>query len=277
MIKVGSYNKLKVEKQTSFGFYLTDGVANVLMPNKYAPEGLRIDDELEVFIYADSEDRPLATTLTPKAVAGEIAALKVKIVNQVGAFLDWGLEKDLFVPFGEQLEKMIAGRTYCVRVMLDELTNRVIATSKLKKHLQPVPRSFTAGREVEIIVVRVDDTGADVVADKKYSGKLYSNEIFEELHSGDCRKAYIKKVRADGRLDLSLQKQGYHAVVGDATETILTTLKAHDGFIGVNDKTPPAEIEKLFHMSKKTFKKALGSLYKTRVVTVEESGITLLK
>ncbi len=275
MINIGSYNQLKAAKQTSFGYYLTDGSENILLPNKYVPQGLSIGDTIKVFVYTDSEDRPLATTLTPKAVVGTITSLKVTDVNQFGAFLDWGLEKDLFVPFSKQLEKMQPGKTYCVKVLLDKLTNRVIGTSKLKKFLLPSPPHLRVGWKFAIMVVRVNDTDVDLVVNDKYSGKLYANEIFTPLHVGDQLEAYVKKVREDGRLDMSLQPPGYRAMFADASTTVLEVLKAHDGFLAVTDKSPPEEIEKFFHMSKKNFKKTIGGLYKQHIITINEQGIRL--
>lgn len=275
MINIGAYNQLKAARQASFGYYLTDGSENVLLPNKYVPADLRVGDDIRVFVYTDSEDRPLATTIEPKALVGEIAPLKATDVNRFGAFLDWGLEKDLFVPFSEQLEKMIPGHTYCVRVMLDKLTNRVIGTSKLKKFLLPAPADMRVGWQFESMVVRVNEIGADIIVAGKYQGRLYASEIFSPLRVGDRLKTYVKKVREDGRLDMSLQPSGYPAVFAEASATVLKTLEDHDGFIAVTDKTSPAEIEKIFQMSKKTFKKAIGGLYKQRVIAIDEKGISL--
>jgi hypothetical protein len=277
MIKIGEYNKLKALNHSNFGFYLTDGSVKVLLPNKYVPEDLKAGDDIEVFVYTDSEDRPVATTLKPKAIVGEFALLTVKEVNRIGAFLDWGLEKDLFVPFKMQLDDMKPGKPYYVRVLLDEDTNRVIATTKLKEFLRYDPADFKVNQEVDILALGFNGIGIDVIVNGEYSGMLYRNEVFKIIEAGDRAKAYVKKVREDGKLDLALQPHGYRAVVPAAAEQILGALKYYNGFLPVNDKTAPAEIERQFHMSKKTFKKAVGSLYKDRVIKVESRGITLLK
>ena len=277
MIKIGQYNKLRAWVHSDFGFYLTDGEVKVLLPNKYVPSNMQVRDEIEVFVYTDSEDRPVATTLKPKAIVGEFALMTVKEVNKIGAFLDWGLEKDLFVPFKMQLDDMKPGKSYYVRVLLDEDTNRVIATTKLKEYLRYDPKDFKENQEVDILVIGFNDIGIDVIVNGEYSGMLYRNEVFKVIEAGDRAKAYVKKVREDGKLDLALQPQGYRAVVPTAADTILDALKYYNGFLAVNDKTTPAEIERQFHMSKKTFKKAIGSLYKARIIKVEDSGITLVK
>ncbi len=277
MIKIGEYNKLRAWNPSDFGFYLADGTSKVLLPNKYVPDGLKVRDDIDVFVYTDSEDRPVATTLKPKAIVGEFALLTVKEVTPIGAFLDWGLEKDLLVPFKMQLDDMKPGKSYCVRVLLDEETNRVIATTKVKEYLRYDPVDFKVNQEVDILVIGFNDIGIDVIVNGEFSGMLYRNEVFKIIEAGDRAKAYVKKIREDGKLDLALQPQGYRKVVPTAAEQILEALKYYNGFLAVTDKTTPAEIERQFHMSKKTFKKAIGSLYKARIIKIEDSGITLIK
>lgn len=277
MIRIGEYNKLTTMEHSDFGFYLTDGKRKVLLPNKYVPAGLNVGDELEVFVYTDSEDRPVATTLRPRAIVGEFAWLTVKAVSRFGAFLDWGLEKDLFAPFKLQLARMQPGESYCVRVLLDDATERPVAASKLKPFLRRAPASgFKLNQVAEALVAGVGDLGFEAIVNGKYAGMLYRNEVFTTIKPGDRVKAYVKKVRADGKLDLALSPQGYLASVPGAAEQALEQLRRAGGFMAVNDKTPPSEIELRFQMSKKTFKKALGSLYKARLVKLDERGITLL-
>lgn len=275
MIKIGSYNLLQMEMESDYGVYLCSGKERVLLPNKYVPAGLKLGDEIEVFVYTDSEDRPVATTLRPFATVGEFVYLKVKSLAAAGAFLDWGLEKDLLTPFSLQEERMEVGQNYYVKITLDELTNRVVASSKLKKMLLNAPLSLVNNQEVDAVVYKTSDLGFSAVVDGKYSGILYRNQVFSPIIEGKVFKAYIMQIRDDGKIDLAMQPTGYRAMVDSASEKILATLVANNGKLNITSKTGTDEIQKIFHMSKKTFKKALGGLYKSRVVEIDDNCIKI--
>jgi len=273
---IGQYAELKVAKLVDFGVYLEgDDEALILLPNQYVPQKTQLDDTIKVFIYRDSEDRIIATTLNPKATVGEFAVMKVKSVTNIGAFLDWGLAKDLLVPFSEQKDKMQADQSYLVYVYLDSATGRVVATAKIEKVLIDVEANYNEGDEVDILVGRRTDLGYQALIDNDALGILYKNEIFGNLKTGDQRKAYIKKVRSDGKIDLSLQQQGYLNEVPKIGQLILDFLKEEEGFLPLNDKSSPEDIYYTLKMSKKNFKKAIGLLYKQKLITIEETGIYL--
>ncbi len=275
MINIGKYNLLRVVKKVDFGIYLdgkTDG--EILMPERYVPEGTEIDDVLNVFIYLDSEDRLIATTEKPYAQVGEVAFLKVKSVNNIGAFLDWGLMKDLLVPFREQKTDMTEGRSYLVFVYIDEKTNRIAASAKLDKFINKTAPQYAIGEEVDLILESETDLGYKAIINNSHWGMLYENEVFEQLEKGQRLKGYIKKIREDNKIDLSLHKPGYERVE-PAEKAILEMLKEKGGKIDVTDKSDAEQIYQLFGVSKKTFKKAVGALYKKRLIILEPNQIKI--
>lgn len=275
---IGQYAELKVAKLVDFGVFLEgEDEALILLPNQYVPAKTQIDDTIKVFIYRDSEDRIIATTLTPKAIAGEFAVMKVKSVTNIGAFLDWGLAKDLLVPFSEQRDKLQEGLSYLVFVYIDESTGRIVATAKIEKILKDVELSYNEGDEVDILVGKKGDLGFQVLINDDALGIIYKNEIFGHLKTGDKRKAYIKKLRPDGKIDISLQQQGYQNEVPKSGQQILDMLKDEEGFLPLNDKSSPDDIYYTLKMSKKNFKKAIGLLYKQKLITIEDAGIYLVQ
>ncbi|MDM8160677.1 S1-like domain-containing RNA-binding protein [Labilibaculum sp. K2S] len=275
---IGQFASLKVAKIVDFGVYLQgEDESLILLPTRYVPPKTQLDDTIKVFIYRDSENRIIATTLIPYATVGEFAYLKVKTVNNLGAFLDWGIAKDLFVPFSEQKDNMQVGYSYLIFVYLDNASGRIVGTAKIENVLRDVETSYAEGDEVEILIGRRNDLGYQVLISNDALGMLYQNEIFEPVRCGDVRKAYIKKIRPDGKIDISLQKQGYENKIPDSGEQILSQLKKEDGFLPLNDKSSPEDIYHLLNMSKKNFKKAVGLLYKQKLITIEDSGIFLVK
>jgi predicted RNA-binding protein (virulence factor B family) len=275
---IGQFAELKVAKIVDFGVYLQGKDESlILLPTRYVPLKTQLDDTIKVFIYRDSENRIIATTLIPYATVGEFAYLKVKTVNNLGAFLDWGIAKDLFVPFSEQKDNMQVGYSYLIFVYLDSASERIVGTAKIENVLRDVETTYAEGDEVEILITRRNDMGYQVLISNDALGMLYENEIFESVRCGDVRKAYIKKIRPDGKIDVSLQKQGYENKIPDSGDQILSQLKKEDGFLPLNDKSSPEDIYQLLNMSKKNFKKAAGLLYKQKLITIEDSGIFLVK
>ncbi len=276
MAEIGKLNSLRVVKEVDFGLYLDGGEhSEILLPKRYVPENAKPEDILEVFIYLDSEDRVIATTETPYIMVGEFACLKAVAITSMGAFLDWGLMKDLFVPFREQKQKMEEGKWYVVTVYLDYDSKRLVASAKIEKFLDNLPPEYDAGEEVDLLISGETDLGFNAIINNKHSGVLYKNEVFQPLKKGDRIKGYIKKIREDEKIDLILQKPGYQKV-DDISMRIVDVLKEHKGFIAITDKSDPDTIYNLFGVSKKTFKKAIGSLYKFRVISIEDKGIRLL-
>lgn len=276
MLRLGEYNKLKVLRGTSVGFYLGDDEGNdVLLPHKYIPLESNVGDELEVFLYKDSEDRIIATTLKPAIQLHQFACLNVKDVTQIGAFLDWGLEKDLFVPFREQNQKLKAGDYTIVYLYLDEQTDRLVASCKVDKFFQKENIDLETGQEVDLLVMNKTDLGFNVVVNNTYRGLVYENEIFKMLAWGDETKGYVKLVREDGKIDISLKKLGYDAIE-PAEQQILDQLKAAGGSLQLNDKSDPLDIQTQLQMSKKVFKKAIGGLYRQKLILIEDGGIKLV-
>lgn len=275
MNKLGTFQALEVMRLVDFGAYL-DGqeLGDILLPKRYMPEGCKPGDFLEVFIYLDSEDRIIATTEEPLATAGDFALLKVVSVNQVGAFLDWGLPKDLLVPFSEQKSKMEEGHWYIVYVYVDDESRRMVATTKLDKYLDNVPPEYHAGQEVQLMIHSKTDIGYKAIVNNMHWGMLYQNEVFRPLKSGEQLPGYIKQVREDEKLDVSLQKPGIESAM-DLSDRILSMLKEQGGFLAVTDKSSPETIYSFFGESKKNYKKAVGMLYKKRIITMESDGIRL--
>lgn len=276
MAEIGRLNELRVVKEVGFGVYLDGGdLGEILLPLRYVPEDCKVDDMLEVFIYLDSEDRIIATTEKPFAMVNDFALLKVVAVNSAGAFLDWGLPKDLLVPYSEQRPVMKEGESYVVRIYLDLNSNRLAASSKLDKFLHDEPGDLKPGQEVDLLICEQTDLGWKAIINNSHWGVLYDNEIFQPLNKGQKIKGFIKKIRDDKKIDLCLQKPGYEKV-DDISEAIITALKEQGGFIPVTDKSSPEIIYKMFGISKKTYKKAIGAIYKKKVITIENDGIKLV-
>ena len=274
-VVLGKYNQLEVVKQVDFGVYLNGGDdGEILLPSRYVPEGCKPGDMLNVFIYLDNEERLIATTLQPKVQVGEFACLEVAWVNEYGAFLDWGLMKDLFVPFREQKQKMQKGHRYVVHAHVDEDSYRIMASAKVERYLSKEMPSYQPGEEVEVMVWQRTDLGYKVIVDNQFSGLVYQREIFKALEPGMKMSAYIRQVREDGKIDLTLQKDGLQKV-GDFAEVLLQYIKDHDGCTPLNDKSAAEDIYDAFEVSKKTFKKAVGDLYKKRLIVLVEDGIRL--
>ena len=276
MINVGEYNELEVVKELDFGIYLKDGDAEILMPTKWVPKDTKIGDKLSVFIFRDSDDRLIATTVEPYATAGTFAFLEAKQVNQVGAFLDWGMDKDLLVPFREQAQRMEPGRSYVVFVYVDEQTNRMTASTKLNRFIQNDNIELRDNDIVDLLIYSETDLGFNAIINNRYSGLIYKNEIYEAIRVGDKIKGYVKHVREDNKIDLSLQKSGFE-LVDDVKWRILNMMKQNEGFLALTDNSSPEEIKAKFQISKKAFKKAVGALYRERLVKITDKGIELLK
>lgn len=277
MIDLGRYNTLTIARDTSVGIYLEDDEENdVLLPRKYCPEKFEIGQQLEVFVYLDHEERIIATTLTPKIGLNQFALLQVSSVEDVGAFMDWGMEKELLVPFREQRQKMQEGRYYVVYMDLDHKSNRLFASNRLDRFLQNDILTVEEKEEVNLVIMQKTDLGYTVIINHIHKGMIFQNEIFQEVHIGDVCKGYIKKIREDNKIDVSLQPIGYHNFNDINTEKIYTTLEAHNGFLPLNDKSSPEEIYETLGMSKKVFKKAIGALYKDRKIAIESNGISII-
>lgn len=281
MLELGRINTLTALRRTSVGVFLGDPVEDpagrydILLPTKYVPRTLEIDDEIDVFVYTDSEDRLIATTLTPAIRLGEFAALQVVSVTKIGAFMDWGLEKDLFVPFREQNRPMRVGRWYVVYLYRDEETDRLVASSKINRFLNDeAGNELQEGQEVDLLVYEPTDLGMNVIINNRYRGLLYANEVFQRVYPGDRLTGYIKRIREDRRIDVSLQQTGYQNIEPNA-QRILDVLQERKGFLPLHDGSEPAAIYATLEMSKKTFKKAIGVLYRERKIRLEENGIYL--
>jgi len=276
MIKLGEYNKLTILRDTDPGLYLGDEEENVvLLPHKYKPEDFRIGDEIEVFIYLDNEERPIATTLDPYVTLHSFGYLHCSDVTEYGAFMDWGLEKQLFVPFKEQARPMKAGNWYIVYLSLDELTNRLVGSSKTNRFLQNDTLTVEAFEEVNILVTHLTEKGANVIINGVHKGLIYIEDIFEDIRTGDRMKAFVKKIRSDNKIDVVLQTPGYRSIEPNAN-FIIEELKAAGGFLPLYDKTDPDTIKNELGMSKKSFKKAIGTLYRDKQIVIKEDGIELV-
>lgn len=277
MIKIGKYNTLRIDRTSDFGLFLedTDG-EDVLLPKKYVTPDMEIGEMLRVFVYNDSEDRIVATTLEPYVTADEFAYLEVKEVTNIGAFMDIGLEKDLLVPFRNQQSRMTPGKSYLVYVYLDETTERLVGTEKIYRYLSLEPTDINPGDDVSLLIGDKTDLGYFTVVDEKYHGLLYENELYRDIKPGDRKLGFVKNIRPDGKIDVTLEKPGYEKVEPNA-QLILNHLRANKGFLPLSDKSDPAEISALFPMSKKTFKRAVGHLYKQRMIEIRDEGISLVK
>ncbi len=275
MVEFGKNNSLRVIKEVDFGVYLdgdTDG--EILMPIRYVPANCKVGDYVDVFLYLDSEDRPIATTEKPYAQVDEFAMLRVKSVNKIGTFLDWGIMKDLLVPFREQKVTMIEGRSYLVYIYVDEETKRIVASAKLNKFVDKSLPEYSVGQEVELVIESETDLGYKAIINNRHWGILYENEVFEQLAKGLKIKGFIKKIRPDNKIDLALHPLGYEKV-DPLTQMILDELIKEGGFIPVSDKSDAEEVYRVFGISKKSFKQALGALYKRRLITLSPDGIRL--
>lgn len=273
---IGAYNQLVVDRFTPPGAYLLDDQGNdVLLPTKYIPGNCKKGDELEVFVYLDSEDRPVATTLSPFLTVGDFACLKVKQVNRFGAFMDWGIEKDLMVPFREQIGKMVEGNSYIIYLYLDEKTQRLVGTQKIQPYLETEEIQLSEGEEVDLLIADSTSLGVNVIINNRYKGLIFESELFKDLLIGDKSKGYVKQVRPDKKIDVSLRPSGIENLELGASK-IISLLEQEDGFLPLTDKSDPTEIQFHLEMSKKNFKRSLGILYKKRLVVIEEKGIRKL-
>ena len=275
-INVGQFNLMRVDRKVDFGFYMDDGGEGILLPKRFVPSGLQIDDTISVFVYHDSDNRLIATTQEPFAVVGDIAALKVVEVTSQGAFLDWGLMKDVFVPVSQQLSTMRLGGKYLVKLYIDAQTGRVAATEKIDKQISNDILTVKEGEKVKIQVYRESEIGYVVIVNQVHQGLVYKNEVFTHLHIGQfIDEAFIKKIREDNKLDIGLGKQGGEKLADD-NQKIMSLLKSHKGFLPYHDKSAPDDIYAFFGMSKKAFKMNVGMLYKLKLICIEEDGIHLI-
>lgn len=277
MIEIGKYNTLTIDRDTQVGLFLTDGKEDVLLPNKYVPKIFEIGDEITVFVYLDHEERPVATTLEPYILLNEFGLLRVNYTNQIGAFMDWGMEKDILVPFKEQARPMEKGKRYLVYLYMDEKTNRLVASSKTNQFLNNDNLTVEVDEEVDLIVSHITELGINVIINEQHKGLIYKDEVYDDaIRTGDRLRGYIKTIRPDNKIDVALQKQGFEAVEPNA-EKILDELRANRGFLRLNDASHPEDIKTVLKMSKKTFKKAIGVLYKQKQIEIKEDGIYLVK
>jgi len=277
MALVGRYNSLQVVKHTNFGLYLDGGAdGEILLPNRYIPKDIPSEDEdwLNVFIYLDSDDKLIATTEKPKVQVGEFASLKVVEVNSIGVFLDWGLPKDLLLPFSEEKRQMKAGDYCVVHVYLDKHTRRITATARLDRYLDKTPANYTPGQEVDLLVAEATDMGFKAIINNRHWGLIHKNEVFKFLRPGKQEKGFIKEVRPDGKISLSLQPVGQEAATS-LNAKILAKLRENNGTLPVSDKSDPTLISSLFGVSKGNFKKAIGALYKNGQIVIHADRIEL--
>ncbi len=276
MIAIGQYNTLTIVKDLDFGVYLDGGDGlEILLPARYVPHNVKPGDQVEVFLYHDNEGRLIATTARPHATVGEFTFMQVKSVNNTGAFLDWGIMKDLLVPFKEQKMAMQEGRWYLVHIRLDHASGRIMASARIDKFLDNTPPDYQYNQEVTILIADETEIGYRVIINNRHWGLVYRSEVFRRLEKGESLKGYIKEVREDDKIDVSLAPLGYRKVEGIAG-TILESVKAQGGFIPIHDKSEPEQIYALFRCSKKAFKQAIGTLYKQQLIRIEEDGIRII-
>lgn len=272
---LGKINTMKVSRKVDFGLYLDGGpTGEILLPTRYVPKGTKIGDELQVFLYLDQDERPIATTETPLAMVGDFAHLRVAWVNEHGAFLDWGLMKDVFCPFREQKMRMEKDHSYIVHIHVDEESYRIVASAKVDRYLSDERPPYNPNDKVSILVWQKTDLGFKVIVDNKYQGLIYDNQIFRDIHTGDKLKAYVKNVRADNKIDVMLQKAGREQTL-DFSERLHEYLFHHDGYCPFTDKSPAEDIYNEFHVSKKVFKRAVGDLYRQHLINLAPDGIEL--
>lgn len=276
-IQLGKRNELEVVKEVDFGMYLDGGeIGEILLPKRYVPEGTKIGDVLDVFLYLDNEERLIATTEHPLTEVGEFSYLEVNWVNDSGAFLNWGLMKDLFCPFREQKMRMQQGRSYIVYTYIDALTYRIVASAKVDKFLSKEMPPYKVGEQVDILIQQKTDLGFKAIVEGKYSGLIYQNQLFQNIHTGDRLKAFVSNVREDGKIDLALQEHG-RKHVRSFSDQLFEYIQEHDGFCPYHDKSPAEEIYEVFQVSKKTFKQAVGDLYKKNKITLSPEGLKEVK
>ena len=275
-MKLGDYNKLRVVKRVDFGLYLDGGrEGEILLPRKYVPEGTQVDDEVDVFLYLDQDERLIATTEQPLACVGDFAYLECTWVNKYGAFLNWGLTKDLFCPFREQKQRMEVGRRYIVYIHIDSESYRIVATAKVDRYLNADPAPYRNGQEVSLLVWQKTDLGFKVIVNNAYPGLVYDSQIFQPVHTGDRLRGYVTQVRGDGKLDIALQPTG-RQMTEDFADRLMAYLHDHQGRCPYGDKSDTDAIRDVFGVSKKTFKRAIGDLYKRRLITLTDDGIALI-
>lgn len=277
MLTIGEYHQLIIDRETEPGLFLRNEEGDeVLLPNKYIPKNFELESEIEVFVYLDHEERPVATTLEPYVKLDEFAFLECVETTTFGAFLDWGLEKHLFVPFKEQVYPMQKGHKYLIFCFLDLETNRLVASSKVHAFLDNSELTVKPFEEVNLIISNKTDLGYNVIINELHLGLVYNDDIFKPIEIGDQLKGYIKKTRKDGKIDVTLQRPGYRSIEPNA-QIILDELERNNGFLNINDKSSPETIKSVLEMSKKSFKRAAGNLFKQRMVEIKEDGIYLKK
>ena len=277
MIEIGRYNKLRILSQNTIGLLLGDKSGeSVLLPKKYCPESYELDDEMNIFVYLDNKGNKIATNVIPKILFNEFALLKVTAVTDVGVFMDWGMEKELFVPFREQTQKMEEGRWYIVYLDLDKKTDRLYASSRIERHLQNEVLTVVGNEKVHLLVMQKTDLGFSVIINNAHKGLVFKNEIFKKLNIGDKLNGFVKKIHEDNKIDISIQPIGYTNFIDKNTELVYKALLKNNGFLAVTDKSSPDEISRQFGMSKKAFKKSLGALYKQRKIKLLPDGIELI-
>lgn len=275
-IRLGDYNLMQVVKEVDFGMYLDGGVeGEILLPTRYVPDGLKVGDAILVFVYLDQDERPVATTLQPLAKVGDFACLEVAWVNEYGAFLNWGLMKDLFCPFREQKKRMEIGQKYIVHVGIDEDSYRMVASAKVEHFLSREMPQYCHGNEVDLLVWQKTELGFKVIIDNLFAGLVYEDQVFRPLTTGDRLKGYVDRVRPDGKIDVTIQPTGRRNTE-EFSEVLLEYLKNNNGRCDLGDKSPAELISDRFKVSKKTFKKAVGDLYKRRLIQIKEDGLELL-
>ena len=276
-IKLGDYNLMRVVKEVDFGMYLDGGVeGEILLPSRYVPKGLKVGDEISVFVYLDQDERPVATTLQPLAKVGDFAYLEVAWVNEYGAFLNWGLMKDLFCPFREQKKRMEKGQGHIVHVGIDEDSYRMVASAKVEHYLSREMPTYAHGDKVSLLVWQKTELGFKVIIDNEFAGLVYADQVFRPLTTGDRLNGYVDRVRPDGKIDVTIQPTGRRNTE-EFSEVLLQYLKDNNGHCDLGDKSPAELISDRFKVSKKTFKKAVGDLYKRRLIELSDNGLTLLQ
>ena len=275
MIYIGIHNELVVDRILSPGAFLIDSEGNdVLLPNKYLPKETKVGDQLKVFVYNDSKDRIVATTLSPLLQLNQFGYLKVKDINNIGAFLDWGLEKDLLVPFRQQHGRLNVGQWCLVYLYVDKLTNRLAATTKVEKYFKKENIELEVNQEVDLIITSKSNLGVNVIINNTYIGMIFQNQIYKDIMMGDKVKGFIEQVRPDGKINVTLRKKGMKNLE-EGAQTILDELKTSEGFMALTDKSTPEEIQSVLQMSKKNFKKSLGILYRNKQVLLKKEGVLL--
>ena len=276
MAEIGKMNGLPILRACNHGLVLDGGeLGEILMPNRYIPNDWHAGELLDIFLMLDSEDRLIATSLKPKAMVDEFACLRVVAATDIGAFLDWGLPKDLFVPFREQNVELREGQTVVVRVYFDKISGRIAASAKLDRYLDNTPATFEAGEKVDLMICAKTDLGYKSIINETHWGMIFFNDVFQPLEKGQLLDGYIKEVRSDGKINLTLQKMDANRF-SNLADQIVNHLKEQGGFMPITDKSPPEEIYRLFEVSKKAYKRAIGGLYKKRLITFENNGTKLI-